>query len=121
MLGGLLMLLPPFIGSEKYQYRRVASLLLTLLQVACSIWLMVVVTQNGALIYAVGDWQTETSNNFYKNFKDSLNESGCIKPKPNPKPIPGPRPNPKPKPIPGSGYKPNTSGYNIKYKPIIFE
>lgn len=72
-------------------------------------------------LYAVGDWQTETSNNFYKNFKDSLNESGCIKPKPNPKPIPGPRPNPKPKPIPGSGYKPNTSGYNIKYKPIIFE
>ncbi|TRY29075.1 monovalent cation/H+ antiporter subunit D [Aliiglaciecola sp. M165] len=57
MLGGLLMLLPPFNGNEKYQYRRVASLTLMLIQVACAIWLIQTVTQNGPLMYAVGDWQ----------------------------------------------------------------
>lgn len=57
MLGGLMMLLPLFIGVENYQYRRVASLLLILLQVACSIWLILTIIQSGALVYAVGDWQ----------------------------------------------------------------
>lgn len=57
LVGGLLMLLPPFIGVERYRYRRAATLFLTLLQVACSIWLMVTVSQHGAMMYAVGDWQ----------------------------------------------------------------
>ena len=57
LVGGLLMLLPPFAGPIKYQYRRVAALCLMLAQLACSIFLMMVVTQNGAIMYAVGDWQ----------------------------------------------------------------
>ena len=57
LLGGLMMLLPPFIGAEKYQYRRVATFVLTLLQVACSVWLILAVTGGGPLVYAVGDWQ----------------------------------------------------------------
>jgi multicomponent K+:H+ antiporter subunit D len=57
MLGGLLMLLPPFAGVERYQYRRVAALVLMLAQLACSVLLIVTVLQNGAIMYAVGDWQ----------------------------------------------------------------
>ena len=57
LIGGLLMLLPPFAGAERYQLRRVASLFLMLAQVACSIFLMATVVQNGALMYAVGDWK----------------------------------------------------------------
>jgi multicomponent K+:H+ antiporter subunit D len=57
MLGGLLMLLPPFIGAEKYYYRRVASIVLIIIQMACAIWLMSSVVANGAIMYAVGDWQ----------------------------------------------------------------
>ncbi len=57
LLGGLLMLLPPFAGAERYQARRIASLFLMLVQIACSIILMVSVVKNGPLMYAVGDWQ----------------------------------------------------------------
>ena len=57
MLGGLLMLLPPFAGIEKYQQRRVAALIVMLVQLAFSIILMLAVVQNGAIMYAVGDWQ----------------------------------------------------------------
>lgn len=57
LLGGLLMLLPPFSGVERYRYRRVATLFLMLSQLACSIWMIVTVSNHGALMYAVGDWQ----------------------------------------------------------------
>lgn len=57
LVGGLLMLLPPFAGVEKYQYRRVAALCLMLAQLACAIFLMTKVVTDGAIMYAVGDWQ----------------------------------------------------------------
>ncbi len=57
LVGGLLMLLPPFAGAEKYQSRRIASLCLILAQITCSIFLITTVVQNGAIMYAVGDWQ----------------------------------------------------------------
>ena len=57
MLGGLLMLLPPFVGAEKFQYRRAAALFLVVLHLMCSLWLIAVVMQSGPLMYAVGDWQ----------------------------------------------------------------
>ncbi|MFT6269662.1 MAG: multicomponent K+:H+ antiporter subunit D [Alphaproteobacteria bacterium] len=57
MIGGLLMLLPPFAGTHRYQFRRVAALCLMLAQIACSIYLMLMVVKNGAIMYAVGDWQ----------------------------------------------------------------
>jgi multicomponent K+:H+ antiporter subunit D len=57
LIGGLLMLLPPFTGVEKYQYRRVAALGLMLLQLTCAIILMLMVVENGSIMYAVGDWQ----------------------------------------------------------------
>jgi multicomponent K+:H+ antiporter subunit D len=57
LVGGLLLLLPPFAGVEKYQYRRVAAICLMLAQVACSLFLMLELVHNGAIMYAVGDWQ----------------------------------------------------------------
>lgn len=57
MIGGLLMLLPPFQGVERYKYRRVASLALMLLQLFCSVWLLSTVNVAGPTMYAVGDWQ----------------------------------------------------------------
>ncbi|MDT0594984.1 monovalent cation/H+ antiporter subunit D [Glaciecola petra] len=57
MLGGLLMMLPPFAGTTKYQYRRMFSLFLMLAQLACGVVLMTSVVTNGAIMYAVGDWQ----------------------------------------------------------------
>jgi multicomponent K+:H+ antiporter subunit D len=57
LVGGLLMLLPPLAGPKKYQYRRVAALCLMLAQIACSIILILMVVQNGAIMYAVGDWK----------------------------------------------------------------
>lgn len=57
LLGGLLMLLPPFAGVKKYQHRRVAALVLSLMQMLCAVVLMQQVLQNGAMMYAVGDWQ----------------------------------------------------------------
>ncbi|MFC4698914.1 monovalent cation/H+ antiporter subunit D [Glaciecola siphonariae] len=57
MLGGLMMLLPPFAGPDRFQRRRAAALILTLLQLVCSAALIASVLQNGALMYAVGDWQ----------------------------------------------------------------
>ena len=72
LLGGLLMLLPPFIGVERYQYRRVATLVLTLMQVACGIWLMATVSQNGALMYAVGNWQPPFGIILYADLLSSM-------------------------------------------------
>ncbi|WP_414829234.1 monovalent cation/H+ antiporter subunit D [Alteromonas sp. H39] len=72
LIGGLLMLLPPFIGVERYRHRRVATLLLTLLQVACGIWLMVTVSQHGALMYAVGDWQPPFGIILYADLLSSM-------------------------------------------------
>ena len=57
LVGGLLMLLPPFAGPHRYQFRRNGALFLMLAQVACAIYMLVVVAQNGAIMYAVGDWQ----------------------------------------------------------------
>jgi len=57
LIGGLLMLLPPFAGPEKYQYRRVAAMFLLLVQLATSIALMLSVVNTGPTLYAVGDWQ----------------------------------------------------------------
>ncbi len=57
LLGGLLMLIPPFTGAERYQYRRVATLLLLLVQLVCAGYLILTVSQQGPLMYAVGDWQ----------------------------------------------------------------
>lgn len=57
MLGGLLMLLPPFAGVTRYQHRRAAALVLTVAQLVCSILLMQTVLENGAIMYAIGDWQ----------------------------------------------------------------
>ncbi|WP_088329172.1 monovalent cation/H+ antiporter subunit D [Lacimicrobium sp. SS2-24] len=57
LFGGLFMLLPPFAGPQKYQYRRVATLVLMLLQIGCSVLLMLQVINQGATFYAVGNWQ----------------------------------------------------------------
>nr|WP_136249723.1 monovalent cation/H+ antiporter subunit D [Ningiella ruwaisensis] len=57
MIGGLLLLLPPFTGPEKYQFRRVASILLIVLQLVCAVVLLQNVSYGGAIMYAVGDWQ----------------------------------------------------------------
>jgi multicomponent K+:H+ antiporter subunit D len=57
MIGGLLMLLPPFAGVKRYQLRRAAALILMLAQLVCAIVLMLSVVKNGAIMYAVGDWQ----------------------------------------------------------------
>jgi multicomponent K+:H+ antiporter subunit D len=57
MLGGLLMLLPPFKGPDRYNFRRAASLVLIIAQLICAIILMMTVMKNGAIMYAVGDWQ----------------------------------------------------------------
>lgn len=57
MLGGLFMLLPPFVGAERYQLRRAMTVALALLHFACCIWLINSVARGGAIMYAVGDWQ----------------------------------------------------------------
>lgn len=57
MLGGLMLLLPPFTGVTRYNHRRAAALALTAAQLACSVFLVWFVMQNGAIMYAVGDWQ----------------------------------------------------------------
>jgi len=57
LIGGLLMLLPPFAGPAKYQYRRVAAFALFIAQITTSIALMQMVMQNDGMLYAVGDWQ----------------------------------------------------------------
>ncbi|MDM7859107.1 monovalent cation/H+ antiporter subunit D [Alteromonas sp. ASW11-36] len=57
LLGGLFMLLPPFVGAERYAARRTASLCLITLQFACSVWLICSVMTTGPMMYAVGDWQ----------------------------------------------------------------
>lgn len=57
MIGGLLLLLPPFTGPERYNYRRAGSIFLVLIQLACAILLMYTVQKDGGLMYAVGDWK----------------------------------------------------------------
>lgn len=57
LIGGLLMLLPPFQGVERYKYRRVATFGLMVVQLACAVWLLATVTNSGPTMYAVGDWQ----------------------------------------------------------------
>ncbi|ALS98980.1 monovalent cation/H+ antiporter subunit D [Lacimicrobium alkaliphilum] len=57
LFGALFMLLPPFAGPEKYQWRRFATLVLMLLQISCSVSLMLEVIQQGATFYALGNWQ----------------------------------------------------------------
>ncbi len=57
MIGGLLMLLPPFKGVTRYNHRRAASLLLIVAQVISAVVLVNAVINNGAMMYAVGDWQ----------------------------------------------------------------
>jgi len=57
MVGGLLMLLPPFIGAERYNARRAATLVITLVHLLSCLWLVNTVLSGGATMYAVGDWQ----------------------------------------------------------------
>lgn len=57
LIGGLLLLLPPFAGIERYVNRRVAAAFLCLLQIAISIALMEKVIDAGPIMYAVGNWQ----------------------------------------------------------------
>ena len=57
LIGGLLMLLPPFNGIERYMIRRFASIILLLSQVACALWMTSTVIATGPMAYAVGDWQ----------------------------------------------------------------
>ena len=57
LIGGLLLLLPPFAGIERYVNRRVAAAFLCLLQIAISIALMAKVIDAGPIMYAVGNWQ----------------------------------------------------------------
>ncbi|MBT0586015.1 monovalent cation/H+ antiporter subunit D [Alteromonas oceanisediminis] len=57
LLGGLMMLLPPYVGADNYARRRIASLALILLQIGCAIWLLLTVSRDGAMLYALGDWQ----------------------------------------------------------------
>ena len=57
LIGGLLLLLPPFAGIERYVNRRVAALFLCLLQIAIAIALMAKVIDAGPIMYAVGNWQ----------------------------------------------------------------
>ncbi|WP_100657611.1 monovalent cation/H+ antiporter subunit D [Alteromonas flava] len=57
LVGGVLMLLPPFVGSERYRLRRAASILLSVMQVVCAGWLITTVMRDGGIMYAVGDWQ----------------------------------------------------------------
>ncbi|MFC3096096.1 monovalent cation/H+ antiporter subunit D [Alteromonas sediminis] len=57
MVGGLLMLLPPFIGAERYNARRAATTVITLAHLFTSIWLVYTIVNQGPMMYAVGDWQ----------------------------------------------------------------
>ncbi len=57
MIGGLLMLLPPFKGVSRYQLRRAGSITLIVAQLVASIILLSTVLEKGAIMYAVGDWQ----------------------------------------------------------------
>jgi multicomponent K+:H+ antiporter subunit D len=57
MIGGLLMLLPPFAGVERYQSRRYFAAILVFLQLVCGSLLLNSVIASENLIYAVGNWQ----------------------------------------------------------------
>jgi multicomponent K+:H+ antiporter subunit D len=57
MIGGLLMLLPPFAGVERFQNRRLFASLLILLQFVGALWMLDTVVTQGNLFYAVGNWQ----------------------------------------------------------------
>ncbi|GGW83207.1 monovalent cation/H+ antiporter subunit D [Alteromonas halophila] len=57
LLGGLLLLLPPFAGIERYVNRRIGVTLLMLLHIGATLLLMFQVSQQGPVMYAIGDWQ----------------------------------------------------------------
>lgn len=57
MIGGLLMLLPPFAGLERYRNRRVFAFILALGQLLIALWMLQTVIQGPAIMYAVGNWQ----------------------------------------------------------------
>lgn len=57
MIGGLLMLLPPFKGLERYAARRVFAVILILAQIATAATLLLTVSSGEPIFYAVGNWQ----------------------------------------------------------------
>lgn len=57
MLGGLLMLLPPFAGLARYQNRRYFAFVLVALQLMCGMVMLDAVIVDPNLMYAVGNWQ----------------------------------------------------------------
>ena len=57
LFGGLLMLLPPFAGVERYVNRRIGTTLLCVLHIVATIFLMNSVSENGSMMYAIGNWQ----------------------------------------------------------------
>ncbi len=57
LLGGLLLLLPPFAGVERYVNRRIGATILCLLHLCVSILLMDAVNDSGSIMYAIGDWR----------------------------------------------------------------
>lgn len=56
MIGGLLMLLPPFKGIKRYAARRVFAVLLILAQIATAIAILLSASGNAPIFYAVGNW-----------------------------------------------------------------
>lgn len=72
MLGGLLMLLPPFKGPTRYNLRRAASLFLIVAQLISAIVLIKAVIANGAIMYAVGDWQPPFGIILYADLVSSM-------------------------------------------------
>lgn len=57
LFGGLLLLLPPFAGIERYVNRRIGATCLSVLHITATLLLMGSVEENGAMMYAIGDWQ----------------------------------------------------------------
>ncbi len=57
MIGGLLMLLPPFAGVERYNNRRVFAFVLAVAQLLIALWMLRTATQGNIMMYAVGNWQ----------------------------------------------------------------
>ena len=57
LFGGLILLLPPFAGLDRYIIRRVGATFFSLLQITATLLLMMKVNENGAMMYAIGNWQ----------------------------------------------------------------
>lgn len=57
MIGGLLMLLPPFKGVERYASRRIFAVILMLAQITIAATLLITVSSESPIFYAVGNWQ----------------------------------------------------------------